>query len=143
MLDVYRDLLDELLSTPSEMRQLLAMSDARQATPEIRRLIASIRDRDQAVISRAQSMTRQEMPYLTAMSVSDAAADQDLDTLFAEMEASRGDLVSMLINLSLRDWERGAIDETAGEITLADEIERHVEFDEAQRRRLREMIRSS
>ena len=46
------------------------------------------------------------------------------------MEQARGDLVSLLINLSLKDWARPAIDETEGEETLADEIERHVEFDE-------------
>ena len=49
------------------------------------------------------------------------------------MEVARGDLVSLLINLSLKDWTRGAIDETGSEITLADEIEQHVEFDERQR----------
>ena len=37
-------------------------------------------------------------------------------------------------------WTRGAIDETEGEITLADEIEEHVEFDERQRRQLRAIV---
>ena len=44
------------------------------------------------------------------------------------------------MNLSLKDWERRAIHETEGEITLADEIEYHVEFDEEQRRRLQELM---
>ena len=60
-----------------------------------------------------------------------------------ELEVARGDLVSLLINLSLKDWTRGAIDETEGEITLADEVERHVEFDERQRQRLRESVSGS
>ena len=59
------------------------------------------------------------------------------------MEVARGDLVSLLINLSLKDWTRGAIDETGSEITLADEVERHVEFDERQRRQLRESVSGS
>ena len=58
-------------------------------------------------------------------------------------EVARGDLVSLLINLSLKDWTREAIDETEGEISLADEVERHVEFDERQRRRLRESVSRS
>lgn len=53
--------------------------------------------------------------------------------IVAEMEAARGDLVSLLINLSLKDWERTAIHPTRGELVLADESEEHVEFDEAQR----------
>jgi hypothetical protein len=56
------------------------------------------------------------------------------------MEQARGDLVSLLINLSLKDWARTAIDETEGEETLADEIERHVEFDETQRARFRDIV---
>jgi hypothetical protein len=72
-----------------------------------------------------------------------SADDEDLSALLEEMEVARGDLVSLLINLSLKDWTRAAIDETEGEITLADEIERHVEFDERQRRQLRESVSRS
>jgi hypothetical protein len=56
------------------------------------------------------------------------------------MEAARGDLVSLLINLSLKDWERSAIHPDRGEIVLADEIEAHVEFDEAQRIAIRNSL---
>jgi len=42
-----------------------------------------------------------------------------------------------LMNLTLRDWERTAIDETDGQVTLADEVERHVEFDEDHLARIR------
>ena len=59
------------------------------------------------------------------------------------MEVARGDLGSLLINLSLKDWTRTAVDETGSEITLADEIERHVEFDELHRRALQESVSRS
>jgi hypothetical protein len=90
-----------------------------------------------------QSITREETPYLPALRLSESVADEDLSTLLEEMEVARGDLVSLLINLSLKDWTRAAIDETGDEITLADEVERHVEFDERQRRRLRESVSGS
>jgi hypothetical protein len=90
-----------------------------------------------------QAITREETPYLPALRISEATDDEDPAALLEEMEVARGDLVSLLINLSLKDWTRGAIDESGSEITLADEIERHVEFDERQRRQLQETLSGS
>ena len=143
MLDAYRDLIDDLLSTPSEIRELVEASGASDTTPEMKRLVAQIRNRDRAILERVQAITREETPYLPALRISEATDDEDPAALLEEMEVARGDLVSLLINLSLKDWTRGAIDETGSEITLADEVERHVEFDERQRRQLRETLSGS
>jgi hypothetical protein len=143
MLDAYRDLIDDLLNTPTEIRELIAASGGSSTSPEPTRLIAELRNRDRAILERMQSITREETPYLPALRLSESVADEDLSTLLEEMEVARGDLVSLLINLSLKDWTRAAIDETGDEITLADEVERHVEFDERQRRRLRESVSGS
>jgi hypothetical protein len=143
MLDAYRDLIDDLLGTPSEIREQVDASGASDESPETRRIVAELRNRDRAILERVQTITREEMPYLPALRVEESPADEKLSALLEEMETARGDLVSLLINLSLKDWTRGAIDETGGEITLADEIERHVEFDEQQRRRLRETVSGS
>jgi hypothetical protein len=140
MLDAYRDLIDDLLGTPSEIRELVEASDGSASSPETKRLVAAIRNRDRAVLERVQAITREETPYLPALRISESADDEDLSVLLEAMEVARGDLVSLLINLSLKDWTRGAIDETDGEITLADEVERHVEFDEQLRHQLRERV---
>ena len=143
MLDAYRDLIDDLLSTPSEIRELSEETSGFDAAPQTKRLVAEIRNRDRAILERLQAITREETPYLPAWQANEAADDEDLSALVDELEVARGDLVSLLINLSLKDWTRRAIDETEGEITLADEVERHVEFDERQRRRLRESVSRS
>jgi hypothetical protein len=143
MLDAYRDLIDDLLSTPSEIRELVDASGGSETSPETKRLVAEIRDRDRAILERMQAITREETPYLPALRIGESAEDEDLSALLGEMEVARGDLVSLLINLSLKDWTRGAIDEIEGEITVADEIERHVEFDERQRRQLRASVSGS
>ena len=143
MLDAYRDLIDDLLNTPSDIRSLLNASGGSNTSPEAMRLVAELRNRDRAILERVQAITREETPYLPAVRPSASADDEDLSALLEEMEVARGDLVSLLINLSLKDWTRAAIDETEGEITLADEIERHVEFDERQRRQLRESVSRS
>jgi hypothetical protein len=140
MLDAYRDLIDDLLGTPSEIRGLVEASSGTAESPETKRLVAEIRNRDRAVLERVQAITREETPYLPVLRISEAAADEDLSVLLEAMEVARGDLVSLLINLSLKDWTRGAIDETNGEITLADEVEQHVEFDEQLRHQLRERV---
>lgn len=139
MLDAYRDLIDELLDTPNVVRSAIEAGEESTVSPEAKRLIAEMRDRDRAVLGHVQSMTRHETPYLRALHLEEPASDEDLPELLEAMEAARGDLVSLLINLSLKDWERRAIHETDGEITLADEVERHVEFDEDLRRRLQEL----
>jgi len=140
MLDAYRDLIDELLETPNVIRGAIDAQGEGNVPVEARRLIAGLRDRDRAVLGRAQSMTRQDTPYVQVLRLEEPDADDPLADLLEEMETARGDLVSLLINLSLKDWERQAIHETEGEITLADEIERHVEYDEDQRRQLRELM---
>jgi hypothetical protein len=143
MLDAYRDLIDDLLNTPTEIRALVEASGGSSTSPEVKRLVAELRNRDRAILERIQVMTREETPYLPSLRPNASAGDEDLLALLEEMEVARGDLVSLLINLSLKDWTRGAIDETEGEITLADEVERHVEFDEQQRRQLRASVSGS
>jgi hypothetical protein len=143
MLDAYRDLIDDLLSTPTEIRALIDVSGGSTTSPEAKRLVAELRNRDRAILERVQAMTREETPYLPALLPNPPADDEDLSALLEQMEVARGDLVSLLINLSLKDWTRGAIDEAEGEITLADEIEHHVEYDERQRSQLRASISGS
>lgn len=137
MLDAYRDLIDELLSTPTEIRGLLEQNSA--PSPEAVKLITELRDRDLAILARAQRMTREDTPYLQPEQDLQHES-QDAREILTEMETARGDLVSLLINLSLKDWERGAIHPTKGEIVLADEVEEHVEFDEAQRIAIRNSL---
>jgi hypothetical protein len=143
MLDAYRDLIDDLLDTPSEIRELVEASGGSGTPPEAKHLVAELRNRDRAILERVQAITREETPYLPALRLPPPVDYEELPALMDEMEVARGDLVSLLINLSLKDWTRGAIDDAEGEITLADEIERHVEFDERQRRLLRESVSGS
>jgi hypothetical protein len=139
MLDAYRDLIDELLGTPTEIRQLVTAAGDSAMPRDAVRLIAELRDRDRAVLDRAQTITRQQEPFLRAIRLT-PGPNEDLTRTLEEMEQARGDLVSLLINLSLKDWARPAIDEIEGEESLADEIERHVEFDESQRARIRDIL---
>jgi hypothetical protein len=145
MLDDYQDLIDELLGTPKLFRELIAA--AGEGVPgEALARIAELRDRDRAVLERLQRLTRETAPHLkalpdaTAMAGQRTAAPGDAAEAIASFETARGDLVSLLMNLTLKDWSRTATRDVGDIVTLADEVERHVEFDEEQVERVREAM---
>ena len=129
MLDSYRDLIDELLGTPSQVRTLVDGFQGPLASTVLAS-IAEVRDSDLAVTGRLQTILREPDAHLPVLAEVPAAAPTDASDLLAGMDQARGDLVSLLMNLTLKDWERTATHDVDGEITLADEVERHVEFDE-------------
>ena len=142
MLDDYQDLIDELLGTPKIFRDLLAK--AGEGVPsEALALIADLRDRDRVVLDRLQRMTRETSPHLKALPDAETVAGQrtaapgDAGDLIASFDIARGDLVSLLMNLTIKDWARTATRDVGDIVTLADEVERHVEFDEEQVDRVR------
>jgi hypothetical protein len=141
MLDDFQDLIDELLSTPALVRTIFA--NAGGAPPEkIVAAASALHQRDAIVLERLQRLTHEntsvyfrQLPSVDA-AIAAAPAPGDLDAFLNEFDTTRGDLVSLLMNLTLKDWERTATDDIEGELSLSDEVERHVEFDEAIRARL-------
>ena len=109
-------------------------------SPEALSLVAEMRDRDLAVTDRLQAFMREPDPHLPVLATAGAAVPGETAELLAGMDQARGDLVSLLMNLALKDWERTATHDVDGEITLADEVERHVEFDENHLSRLRATV---
>lgn len=129
MLDSYRDLIDELLGTPQALRERIGQGAV--TNPATLGLVAQLRDRDQAVLARLQTMLKQSNAMLSEWKPPETVAPaEDADVLLRELDAARSDLISLLVNLTLKDWERTATHAIDGEITLAEEVERHVEFDE-------------
>jgi hypothetical protein len=146
MLDAYQDLIDELLGTPTTLRQLLGGRPVGTIPPAALGLIADLQDRDRVVLDRLERLRRETSPHLRALPDADALAARrdapptDAEGLLASFETARGDLVSVLMNLTLKDWERTATHDTEDVVSLADEVERHVEFDEDQVERVREAL---
>ena len=140
MLDSYRDLIEELLETPRLLRELVGERAATDLPPALLPLIVELRDRDRTVLGRVQALLREPDAFLPRLDSVEATADGlEPESLLNEFDTARGDLVSLLMNLALKDWERTGTHEIDGEITLADEIERHVEYDEAHVARIREL----
>jgi hypothetical protein len=133
MLDNYQDLIDELLGAPNMLRTIIAAHGG-TAPNDVLALIVLLTERDIVVLERLNRMRREANPHLRVLTRASetplADVDQPLDDALARFDTNRGELVSLLMNLTLKDWERPATHEIEGEITIADEVETHVEFDE-------------
>ncbi|MDQ3045474.1 MAG: hypothetical protein M3R06_10065 [Chloroflexota bacterium] len=134
MLESYRDLIEELTAMPGELRRLLGEPAVSTLDPTVIRLVAELRDRDRLVLQRLQAIMAQREAYLRAIPAPDehtaGPEAEDAEEVVSAFNMARGDLISLLMNLTLRDWDRAAMGEVDGETTLAEEVERHVEFDE-------------
>ncbi len=141
MLDDYQDLIDELLGTPALVRTLFLNTESGPSEKAVI-AVSALHERDKTVLERLQRLQRESSPpwFKTLPGLDDALKSapvpDDLDAFLNEFDTARGDLVSLLMNLTLKDWERIATDDVDGEISLAEEVERHVEFDEAIRARI-------
>ena len=127
MLDAFRELIDELIGAPQTLKDAGFESTSDSAVLEAAALVSV---RDLALIERVQATIRQNSPLLKAPP--DSGVPGTTAETVAEFDRARGELVSLLMNLTLKEWERTAIDWNGREISVADDVESHVEFDEDQ-----------
>ncbi len=141
MLDSFRELIDELLSTPSALREL---GVAESADDVVRSALALLTERDASLLDQLQQTIRTNDPVFPAPkdTPSEESLAGDTAVLLDRFDTIRGELVSLLMNLTLKDWERTAIDGRGRLITVADNVETHVVFDEAMRDRFDRLLGS-
>jgi hypothetical protein len=72
-----------------------------------------------------------------------AAATDSPEALTDALMHDRGEIVSLLINLTLKDWERVVPHYSRGETTLSEEIEDHLTWEEAALERFRAALGTS
>lgn len=134
MLDAYRDLIDELVSTPSEVQVLVRTAGG---DPDGVAAIRALQAREVALHDRMLLMLKRQGALLPPLAAVGDDAAEDAATALTGFETARGEVVSLLMNLTLKDWERSAIQDEGHEVTIADEVETHIEFQEEQIARLR------
>ena len=141
MLESYRDLIDGLLATPSALRSLLGEPVPADVSPAVVEILREIEARERATLRRARSVMRKDSislraierePELEALeSAPDAPTPEAAEALIMSFNDNRTELISLLVNLTLRDWERPVNHEILGETVLSEEIEDHLTWDEA------------
>lgn len=138
MLDSYRDLIDGLLETPSALRSLLGDPVPADASPETVTILREMNAREMVTLRRARSVMRKDAMSLLAIerepeieALGESETRETPEELLASFNDNRTELVSLLVNLTLRDWERPVNHEILGETVLSDEIEDHLTWDES------------
>lgn len=147
MLSAYQDLIEGLTETPGMLRELLGTPVPDDLDPTKVALLTELSARERAQLGRVQRVMRDRQTYLRAIErepalveavdaagASSAPAPEGLVTAFND---ARSELIALLMNLTLRDWERPVTHEQAGEVTLNEEIDSHLAWDEEMLKRLR------
>lgn len=145
MLDAYRDLIDGLTEESTTLREMLGTPVPDDISPELTEALKEIRGREAAMFRRAQSIMRGENVHLREIEnepeVRNASSlEESPEELTQAFVHDRGELVSLLINLTLKDWERKVPHYRLGETTLADEIETHLTWEEDSLRRVESLL---
>lgn len=145
MLDAYRDLIDGLTEESTTLRSLLGTPVPDDLSPELLATLQEIRGREAAMFRRARSIMRGENVNLRQIEnepeVAKAAeSNESPEELMEAFVQDRGELVSLLINLTLRDWERKVPHYSMGETTLSDEIDTHLTWEEESLERVKSLL---
>ena len=145
MLDAYRDLIDGLTEESTTLREKLGYPVPDDLSPDLLTALKEIRGREAAMFRRAQSIMRGERITLREIEnepeVKNAGELRESpEELMQAFILDRGELVSLLINLTLKDWERKVPHYGLGETTLSDEIETHLTWEEASLERVESLL---
>ena len=135
MLDSFQDLIDGLTQTPSSLRSLLGNPVPDDIPENVRLKLAELCTREKVEVRRLQTVMRERkarlrpIEYETELTRLDEAVSTP-EAMLTEFNNERSELISLLVNLTLRDWDQKVDHDEKGEITLADEIEDHLTWDE-------------
>jgi hypothetical protein len=135
MLDSYQDLIDGLTETPTMLRDMLGAPVPDDVSPEVRALLAELCSREKVEVRRVQAVMRERQARLRPIGYEPEmrafdAVEGSPEELLSRFNHDRSELVSLLVNLTLSDWDRAVDHEELGEITIADEIDDHLTWDE-------------
>ena len=135
MLDSFQDLIEGLTETPSSLRELLGNPVPDDIPEEVKAKLAELCTREKVEVRRVQAVMRERkarlrpIQYEPEMRQLDEAVTSP-EAMLMDFNNERSELISLLVNLTLRDWDQPVDHEEKGEITLADEIENHLVWDE-------------
>ena len=125
MLDNYRELIDELLEAPNAVR----VAFERAPKPDhIVPIVSTMTEQDRLLAARLRFLI--EHPDALLEDCPTPPPPPELGTE-AAFDTARGDLVSLLINLTLKDWALTVRSVTGRETDLAEEVELHVDHCQA------------
>jgi hypothetical protein len=150
VLDSYRDGLDDLTGTPVALRRSAEAAGAPEPgewTAE--QIVGHMAVVEQLWFDRLTTLVRSTNPTLTtelseAGKAINAKVDgADLETCLQAFNTGRGEVISLLMGLSLRDWERSGTHPTRGELSIADVVDDIATHDQDHLQQLQKMAAAS
>jgi uncharacterized damage-inducible protein DinB len=135
MLDEYRELIDFLAQTPTQLKDsAAAASDPPEGEWSAAQVIGHLAACEFYFVERLNRLLREDSPHLRAFgtkafecqeSMMDASVDSNLQA-FNEL---RGESVSMLMSLALNLWDRAGTYESEGKMSIEDVVELMIDHD--------------
>lgn len=129
MMDTYRELIDALSETPAELQEALAgyQPPAERSNESWGPIeyVAHLVDIEKLQRGRMQEILSREGAYLRSYDQERAAVEHDyasrsLDDALTQFATERGETMSLLMNLALKDWEKTGIHDERGELSIED-----------------------
>jgi len=136
MIDTFGEILDDLSRTTTRIQEMSEQyGDPPQTLPDGEwgpaRIVAHLTDVEKLYRGRMQLILTRETPYLKSANPAGETDDAPHE-LRPELEAfamERGETISLLMNLALKDWERTGIHDRFGEVSVEDIAEQLIEHD--------------
>lgn len=138
MLDAYRELIDELADGPQTYRDLVGDYQGTYRSNEdwgVVEVVAHLVDVERLYRGRIQAILEKgEGAYLRSFDPDKAArendyASKDLAESLDEFARERGETVSLLMTLALKDWELTGVHDEFGILSIEDLVERLINHD--------------
>ena len=136
MLESYRELLDLLTQTPTRLRETAnAAGNPPEGEWTAAQVVGHMAASERMLLERLNQLMNQTDPLIKSgpsREVQEFGAslmDGTLDDNLTAFNTLRGEVVSLLMGLSLRDWERSGTHETRGALTIADVVESFIDHD--------------
>jgi uncharacterized damage-inducible protein DinB len=135
MLDTYRELLDMLAATPTQLKDAAQQAGEPPAGEwSAAQVLAHMTATEQLWLERLNAMLRQRDALLGPPSrdVTDTQArlmGQTVNENLAAYNALRGETISMMMGLSLTDWTKTATHHSRGEMRIDELVEDMVDHD--------------
>lgn len=136
MIDSYGEMLDDLSRTTTRIQEMSEKygdhppaGTADDWGPAL--ILAHLIDFEKLYRGRMQLILTHETPYLKSADLARKSDDAPRE-FRPELEAfamERGETISLLMNLALKDWERTGIHDEYGELSVEDLAERLIEHD--------------
>jgi uncharacterized damage-inducible protein DinB len=137
VLDSYRELLDLLAQSPVQLRDACeAAGDPPEGEWNAAQVMAHMAavehlwfERLNTVMHTPNPVFKPPAPGGGVAAMQERMMNGTLADNIAEFNRMRGESVSLLMGLSLRDWEKTGMHETRGEMSIADIVEGAIDHD--------------